>query len=483
MTERDEHTQSPDENSFAALFEQSINAKADFEPGDKVTGTIVGVTKDSLFVDIAGKSEAVIAAGEFLKADGTLSVKIKDTITAYVVAVGASEIELTSCIGKGTVNPAILQIAKENHIPVTGTVSAKVNGGFSVQIDGMRAFCPLSQIDRKFSGTDSDYVGKSFPFIVTELRGRDIVVSRRGLLEEVQKESEEKLRSVLKAGDIRDAVVTRTAEYGVFADFGGIEGLIPRSELGRSRLLTPQDFSAGQAVNVKLMTLDWETKKFSLSIKETQADPWKSLTIAAADTIHGTVTNIIKGGAFVELVPGLEGFLPVSKMSYTKRVAKPEDAVSIGEKVHVKVSGIDTAAKRISLELITGETNPWSDANDGLTGTIVSAVVESARSAGVSARLSNGMEGFAPARELFCGRNDDVQKLYPVGKELKVAVIEFRPADKKIILSEKEVERIEEQSSLRSYMKKEAESDSTDNSSLGNQFGNLFSDLKKKIGD
>jgi small subunit ribosomal protein S1 len=483
MTERDDKLESGEENSFAALFEQSINAKDDFEPGDKVTGTIVGITKDSIFVDISGKSEAIISAGEFRNPDGTISVKAKDTISAYVVAIGAAGIELTSCIGKGAVNPVILKIAKENKIPVTGAVSAKVNGGFSVQIDGLRAFCPLSQIDRKFSGTDSDYIGKSFPFIVTELRGRDIVVSRRELIAAVQQESEDKLRSILKEGEIRDAVVTRIAEFGVFADFGGIEGLIPRFELGRSRLLTPQEFTAGQKIKVKIMSIDWEAKKFSLSIKETEADPWSKLTVRTGDEIEGTVTNMIKSGAFVQIQSGLEGFIHVSKMSYTKRISKPEDVLSIGQKVSVKIADIDSEAKRISLELLTGESDPWSGANDGLTGTVQSAIVESARSAGIVARLSNGMEGFAPMRELACGRDADLSKLYPAGKEIRLAVIEVRPSDKKITLSEKEVERIEERSSMNSYMSKEKTADAAENTSLGSQFGNIFTDLKKKIGE
>ena len=481
MTQRDDQFESGEESSFAALFEQSLSAKDNFESGDKVTGTIVGITKDSIFVDISGKSEAVISAGEFRNPDGTLTVKPKDVITAYVVAAGAAGIELTSAIGKGAVNPAILKIARENKIPVTGNVSAKVNGGFSVMIDGVRAFCPLSQIDRKFSGNDADYLGKNFPFIITELRGRDVVVSRRELLDAVQKESEEKLRTVLKAGDVRDAVITRIAEFGVFADFGGIEGLIPRFELSRSRLVTPQEFSAGQKVKVKLMSLDWETKKFSLSVKETEADPWAKTNIGTGDSLSGTVTNMIKGGAFVELAPGLEGFIPVSKMSYTKRIAKPEDVLSIGQKIEVKVADVDRAAKKISLELLTGESDPWSGKGDGLTGTVSIAFVESARGAGITARLQNGMEGFAPMRELACGRDADLSKLYPVGKEIKVAIIEVRASDRKIILSEKEVERIEERNSIADYMKKEKTADAAENSSLGSQFGSVFSDLKKKM--
>ncbi|MGL4369214.1 MAG: S1 RNA-binding domain-containing protein [Spirochaetota bacterium] len=478
MTQRDETMENGDE-SFAALFEQSIKAKDDFEPGEKVTGKIVGITKDTIFVDISGKSEAVIPAGEFLNPDGTLSVKVKDTITAYIAAVGAAGVQLTSVIGKGTVNPAILRTAQQNKIPVEGTVAAKTNGGFTVQIDGIRAFCPMSQIDRKFSGNDADYIGKSFQFTIIELRGRDVVVSRKELLDQVQKEAESVLKTKLAVGEIRDAVVTRIADFGVFADFGGIEGLIPKHELGRSRLLNPSDFSAGQKVSVKVAAIDWTSRRFSLSIKETEKDPWSEIKIGTGDSLKGTVTNIIKNGAFVELVPGLEGFIPVSKMSYTRRIAKPEDVVAVGDSVTVTVGEIDPKSRRISLVLETGEADPWSTSSDGIQNEIHTATVESSRASGVSARLANGMEGFVPGKELLCGRNDDVERLYPAGKEIRVVVKEINTGNKRIILSEKDVVRREEQKEIQEYMNKEEAA--VENSSLGAQYGNLFSDLKKKM--
>ena len=158
-----------------------------------------------------------------------------------------------------------------------------------------------------------------------------------------------------------------------------------------------------------------------------------------------------------------------------------EDVLAIGQKIEVKVADVDRAAKKISLELLTGESDPWSGKGDGLTGTVSIAFVESARGAGITARLQNGMEGFAPMRELACGRDADLSKLYPVGKEIKVAIIEVRASDRKIILSEKEVERIEERNSIADYMKKEKTADAAENSYLGSQFGSVFSDLKKKM--
>ena len=249
------------ENSeFAAMFESSITARDNFSPGDKVEGIVVGIAKDTIFVDISGKSEATISADEFI-VDGKVTVKSGDHISAYVIASGVRGVELTSCLGKGPVSPAILQIAKDNNIPIEGTVSGKVNGGFSVIFGTTRGFCPMSQIDRKFTGNDADYIGKKFPFSITEMKGRDVVVSRRSLLETIQKNAESELKTKLSVGDIRTGSVTRIAEFGIFVDFGGIEGLVPRSELSRARSIGTDAFSIGQSVSVKIMSIDWESKK------------------------------------------------------------------------------------------------------------------------------------------------------------------------------------------------------------------------------
>jgi small subunit ribosomal protein S1 len=476
MTDSHKMNKSSDSEDFAALFEQSLSARDNFEPGDKVEGIVAGITRDSVFVDISGKSEAVIDASELRKADGTLSVKSGDKITAYVLASGSSGVELTSAIGRGKVNNAILGIAKDNGVPVEGMVSAKINGGFTVMIDGIKAFCPLSQIDRKYSEKDSDYLGKKFLFAITELRSsRDCVVSRRTLLEKIQKESEETLKTTLKEGAVVKGTVSRIAEFGIFADIGGIEGLVPRSELSRSRSVLPDNFSVGDSVTVKIMTLDWTAKKHSLSIKQTEDDPWSSLTIKEGDTIKGPVVNIIKSGAFVEITAGIEGFIPVSKMSYTKRIVKPEDAVTKGSTVEVKVASIDLKERRISLELITGESNPWADAS--LDAAVQDAVIESVKSAGIVVRLSNGMEGFIPRGECLCDRNTELTKIFKEGQTIRCVAKDIRKDEKKCILSQKEVEKIEERENMRQYMTSSTDSEN----SLGSLFGSVLGDYKKKI--
>jgi len=308
--------------------------------------------------------------------------------------------------------------------------------------------------------------------------GLDCVVSRRILLDRIQKDSEETLKTKINAGDICPGVVTRIAEYGIFVDFGGIEGLVPRSELSRSRSTAPDNFKIGDSVTVKLINLDWAAKKYSLSIKETEKDPWDSLTIKEGDHLSGTITNTIKGGAFVELSPGLEGFIPISRMSKIKRTVKVDDVVSKGDHVNVSISSIDRSERRISLELITGETDPWSDNGKSIKESVIEATIENVRTAGLTVRLDNGMEGFVPRSELSCDRNADVMKIYAAGSIVKLVAKDIRKDEKKLILSQREVERMEERENIKQYMKQES---SEESASLGSQFGNMLEDFKKKM--
>jgi small subunit ribosomal protein S1 len=348
-------------------------------------------------------------------------------------------------------------------------------------IDGVRAFCPVSQIDRKYSSNDADYLNKRFLFTVTEIKSRDCIVSRRTLIERESRAAEETLKGKVSVGDIVKGKVTRIAEFGIFVDFGGIDGLVPRSELARSRSVSPEQFSVGTEVSVKIMSIDWAAKKFSLSIKETEKDPWDKPAVSEGTEYKGTVTNIIKGGAFVEVLPGLEGFIPLSKMSYTKRVMNAEDIVTRGDEVSVKLISLDLKERRMTLELITGEVDPWSGSATPVSEDIIEGKVESVKSAGVVVRLPNGMEGFLPRREIICDRNTDLDKMFKTGDTVKVVTKELKKEERRMILSQKEIESREERESMKQYMKRESES--ADESSLGSQFSGMFSDLKKKMGE
>jgi small subunit ribosomal protein S1 len=479
MTQIIKTKETNDNDDFAALLEQSISVRDNFRSGDKVIGTIVGITKDIVFVDISGKSEAIIPGEEFRDKEGNCTIKTGDKITAYVIASGASGIELTTCIGRGNVNPTILKIAKDEEIPVEGIIQSKVNGGFIIMIDGIRAFCPVSQIDRKYSGNDSDYLNKRYNFSIIELKGKDVIVSRRSLLEKNQRDAEENLKGKLNPGDTITGTITRIAEFGVFVDIGGIVGLVPRAELSRSRLITPENFAIGSTIAVKIISIDWETKKFSLSIKETEEDPWSAFTYSEGSEVNGIVTNTIKGGAFVELSPGIEGFIPISKMSHTRRINNVEDVINRGDHVAVIISSIAVKDRKISLELMTGEVDPWTSDDSGLLSAILEGTVEEIKTNGLVIRLTNGMDGFLPKREISCDKNADITKLFKIHDSIKVVAKDINKSEKRMIFSQREIEKREERESMKQYLKKDLSIDET--SSLGSQYKTMFDALKKKM--
>ncbi|TAL30468.1 MAG: S1 RNA-binding domain-containing protein, partial [Spirochaetes bacterium] len=340
-----------DSESFESLLNESLMRQDNFSVGDEVTGKVVQLTGDSVFVDISGKSEAIIERGELADKDGNLTVKLGDTIKAFIVAMRGGEIRLTARIGKGSANLDLIEKAKEFNIPVEGTVTTVVKGGYRVSVSGIECFCPLSQMDVKGPASPETMLHRSFSFKVTQIteHGRNIVLSRRQLLEERQREREQELRATLKEGALVTGTVSSIQKFGVFLDLDGMDALIPRTELSWARNADPASFAPGQTLTVKVLSIDWEARKFVLSLRHATQEPWERIgEYSEGQQVTGKITNIIKSGAFFELEPGIEGFIPVSRMSLTRRVNRPEDAVAIGSTVTVNIIEINREAKRIS---------------------------------------------------------------------------------------------------------------------------------------
>lgn len=470
-----------EQESFSALLEESLRGNDNFSIGDAITGKVVFITADSVFIDMAGKSEAVIDRKEFLDPRGELGVKVGDTIQAYVVSLRRGEISLTTRIGRGPVSPELIETARRHDIPVEGTVAATTNGGYRISISGIECFCPFSQIDFKSPPKPESLIGKTMSFRVTQVteKGRNIVLSRRSLLEESRQRRESELRETLKVGDLVTGTVSSRQNFGLFVDLGGVEALVPRVEVSWSRSAGMDGFAVGDEVRAIVLSIDWENRRHSLSIRQAQPHPWDNIGkyTPGMDT-GGTVTNIIKSGAFVELEPGIEGFLPVSKMSLTRRVNKPEDAVSVGASINVRIIDIDVHEKKISLELLTGEADPWQADESSLLDAFFTASVESVRSNGVTARLSNGMLGFIPREECAQPRGTDLQNAYPAGKDLKVVIKSLDKTNRRLTLSESGALRKEERQEYEKFMK--SSSSPEESSSFGRLFKQKFDEIQKK---
>lgn len=348
------------ENDFAAMLGEYDRPEAiRLNPGDRVRAEVIHIGAEAIFCAISPTQEGFLDRTEVTDAEGNLTVAIGDALELYVVDL-SDGIELRRSIGRGQIDLDLLESARESGMPVEGTVSGLNKGGLEVVVGGARGFCPLGQIDVDFVADPSTLVGKTLEFVVKEVRerGRNVLLSRRALLESRRREQAEKTLASLAVGDRREGKVTRLADFGAFVDLGGLEGLIPMSELGHGQTAHASDvLHEGEVVLVEVLRIEDDPKRagrkrVSLSRRATLPDPFATHAevLREGATLAGRVTRIEKYGAFVELFPGAEGLIHISELS-SRRVRHPGDVVERGQEVTVRVLGVDSEAKRISLSL------------------------------------------------------------------------------------------------------------------------------------
>lgn len=338
---------------FASLLDAQDTKTQRFEPGQKVNGVIIAITGDMVFVDIGAKVDGIMEYKDILDKDGQATSNVGDNVTAWVTSVSAQEIRL-SRMGGGV---AALEDALAAALPVDGRVTATCKGGVLVDILGKSAFCPVSQLPQ---GEEAGaFVGRTLPFLVlrVENRGRNIVVSHRAIAERERQENLESLLATLKEGDIVEGHVSRLAAFGAFMEIApGVEGMIHISELTWGRVTQVEEAVAvGDAIQAKVLSISKNDKgqvRIALSRKQAGEDPWAlcSNQFKAGDVVEGKVVRLAPFGAFVELLPGVDGLVHVSEMSW-KRVSKPDAVVQAGQVVQVKIKEMDAATRRISLSL------------------------------------------------------------------------------------------------------------------------------------
>jgi small subunit ribosomal protein S1 len=480
MSTEQNHNNNSNEESFAEMFEHSVSRRDDFIVGSRVEGTIVYISGGNAFVDIQGKSEAVIDINEFRNADGVATVSVGDTIGAYVASLSAGEIHLTTGVGMGPVSPAVMEMAFRESIPVYGVVQEVVKGGYSISVGGIRCFCPFSHIDSRPPADRDELTGKSLTFKIIEYRerGKNIILSRSVLLEEKRKRAEDSLKKTLKQGDAVSGTVTGVRPFGVFVDIEGFDALIPKSELSRSRFSDTGQFRYGETVKAAVKSIDWDAKKITLSIKDLLPDPWEDIDkYEVGQTINGRVVNIIKNGAFVEIEPGMDGFIPVSRMSYVKKINKPEEAVAQGSWITATITGINRGERKISLELVSDEDDPWKEQGN-LTGQVGMVSVESHTPSGLRVRLQNGMSGFIPRSELKARTDAEIQRRYTPGMQIQAAVLSIIRENRKLVLSEARAQEMEDSKDFENFIKKESPSQTA---TLGDMLVGKFKDIREKM--
>ncbi|MBN2468034.1 MAG: 30S ribosomal protein S1 [Deltaproteobacteria bacterium] len=354
-------TESESEESFEELLNQSIGKTVRLTPGEKVEAVIATITPKWVFIDLGGKSEGFIGIDEFTDDHGTVTIQEGDTISAYFLSSRNNEMLFTTRLTGGTARNEHLEEAYHNRIPVEGFVEKEVKGGFEVKIAGsVRAFCPFAQMGLQRVDNADEYIGRHMTFRIIEYgeRGRNIILSNRAILEEDRRKQKEALRESLKAGMQVRGKITSIRKFGAFVTIGGIEGLIPISEISWGRVDDIDSMlSVGQTVDVVIKKLDWENDKFSFSLKDVLADPWSTAGAKYPEGSghKGTVSRLATFGAFVTLEPGIDGLLHISELGKGKRIQHPREVLEINQAIEVRILKIDEPGKRLSLALVSDE--------------------------------------------------------------------------------------------------------------------------------
>ena len=327
-----------DDQDFASMLEHDGHAqmRRGFNPGEKVRGTVVAVTRNSILLDINAKSEGVLDRALLEEEDGKLSVKVGDEMDAYVVGADKGEISLTTRLRGQDLESGELRNAFDAQIPVEGKVTGTNTAGLEVTIAGKRGFCPVSQIEI-FRVEEKDvYVGQTMTFLILEYDENNLVVSRRAYLQKLQQDQRQQLEEGLREGDNVTGTVRKVADFGVFVELGGADGLIPMGELAWERVADANTVvKLGDKVTVKVIKLDWPKNRITLSLRQAGSDPWEGIEakLMVGMSYKGKVTRLADFGAFVQLEPGIEGLLHISKLGAGRRIGHPREVVEAGQEL------------------------------------------------------------------------------------------------------------------------------------------------------
>jgi small subunit ribosomal protein S1 len=406
--------------------------------GETVLGIIAGVTPDVVLVSLGGKTEALMEKSELEE------LKVGDRVEAVVIKAGP-DVRLSRRLALGQRTRAELRAAASAKIPVQGKVTARNKGGFEVALggsSGLRAFCPVSQIDvgRHDEEALKAFLGQTFDFRILEYTedGRRIVVSRATLLREEQEAKAAEARERVVPGAVLKGCVRSLTDFGAFVDLGGIDGLVHVTEISRRRIAHARDvLTVGQEVDVKVLKIEHEGKRISLSIRELEADPWDGITsrLAPGATFSGKIARHAEFGLFVELEPGIDGLVHVSQLP--PGVTLKDATVAPGETVTGWIKEIDPAHHRISLTLReVATTDPWEGIETKLAeGTVTGGEVENVAAFGVFVHLAPGLTGLIPNSETGLPHGTPASKSFAPGQKVEVKVIGLDTKRRRISLS------------------------------------------------
>jgi len=435
--------------SFAQLFEESQVEKL-MRPGSIVSGIVVQVGSDMVVVNAGLKSEGVIPIEQFFNDKGVADVAVGDKVDVAldVIEDGSGETRLSREKAKRAILWDNLEEALQAKESVKGVISGKVKGGFTVEIDGVRAFLPGSLVDIRPVRDLSYLEGKELEFKVVKLdrKRNNVVVSRRAVVEGESSAERESLLANLQEGQVVKGVVKNLTDYGAFLDLGGIDGLLHITDMAWKRVKQPSEIvNIGDEIEVKVLKFDKERNRVSLGLKQMGEDPWENLTrrYPIGTQVFGKVTNIADYGCFVEIEDGVEGLVHVSEMDWTNKNIHPSKVVHLGDEVEVKVLDIDEERRRISLGMKQCHPNPWEEfatsnnKNDKVKGTI-----KSITDFGIFVGLEGGIDGLLHLSDLSWNvTGEEAVHNYKKGDEIEAVILAIDPERERISLGVKQIDR------------------------------------------
>ncbi len=346
-------------NELEKMYEQSFSGMGFFKPGQAVKTEVVSISKDCVFLQLNGKSEGILDRDELTDKEGNLTVKVGDPLRVFFLNAENGEMRFTTRISGETAGAGMLEEAYHEKIPVEGLVEKEIKGGFEIKIGTFRAFCPYSKMGEKRSDNPADYIGKRLSFKIQEYKdnGRSILVSNRVIHEEARQERLEALKLTLKEGMVVTGSITSIQSFGAFVDLGGVQALLPVSEISRSRVEDIQALlSVGQEIQASILKIDWPSERISLSMKSLLADPWDMARekYPEGSKHTGKVIRLADFGAFVSLEPGIDGLVHVSEISKASNLGTGrEPSLKLGQALSVEILGVDQSNRRISLKPAT----------------------------------------------------------------------------------------------------------------------------------
>jgi small subunit ribosomal protein S1 len=436
------------EVDFGAILEQYESEQITFHNGQIVQGTVVDVSERGVLIDFGYKSEGIAPLEEFTTSSGETKVKKGDEVEVVIRNIASNDAPpvLSYSAAQHRVAWDTIEKAHKEDRTVTGRIIEKTKGGLKVDVGGVEAFLPGSQIDSRPAGNLDDYIGQEIEAKVIRFsrKRNNIVLSRKVITDEIINKQKAETLSKIEEGFIVEGTITNLTDYGAFVDIGGIDGLLHVTDMTWGRIQNPSElFKNNEKIQVKILKLDREKEKVSLGFKQLLPDPWESVEefYPIGSRIKGKVSSVTDYGAFIELEPGVEGLVHISEMSWSKRVKHPKHLVKKGDEVEVQVLDIDPEDRRISLGIKQLQPNPWDTVGERYqVGDKVRGQVRNLTDFGAFVEIEDGIEGLVHISDISWSKKIKHPKdVLKKGQEIDAVITKLNPENRKISLSIKEL--------------------------------------------